>query len=208
MIDARTTAAGLLRVGLWMVITPFAHAAENAAGLSVTDAVVKAVNSAVGNNVFNRHQLSKDGSIRPNYFRRVEVLGEKRPDGSIRVLFSLPTSSRIVAEGRMATQKLLEVRFTGGAPTMESFATDSAAISEEDDARFCRGVASVLRQRKELQGRQGELDRKRSEFAVTVSKRESGQLFVNMERIPYVLGGHTGYVVSAKGEVVRVIRGR
>jgi hypothetical protein len=183
-------------------------AAEGAAGLSAAEAVIKAADIAVGKNIFNRHQLAKDESIRPNHFRRVEILSERQPDGLTHVLFSLPISSRIVSQGRMATRELLEVRFSGAAPDIEAFAADQAGISKEDDARFCQAVASVLRHRKKLHRTQTQLNGNRIEFAVAVSKRENGELFVNIERIAYLPGGHTGYLVSAKDEVLRVFPGR
>lgn len=208
MITTRTLTAICTGAGLcWTALAPGAVAADGASGLSATDAIVKATEVAIGHHVFNRHQPLKDGSIRPNRFRRVEVLAERHDDGSVRVLFSLPISSKVVSKGRMATQKLLEIRFTNTDPSTKRFSVDGDAISKGDDVRFCRALAAVLRKSNPPSGRRSKDHDNHVEFAVTISRRDGEELFLTVERVPYLPGGHTGYVVSKENEVLRVLRG-
>lgn len=212
MIITRTVAGGFMGAGLCcLVFISVAPGAEVGAVPSVGDAIVRAVDVAARHHVFSLPRRSKDGAIRPNHFRRVEVLSEKERDGAVRVLFSLPDSSKIVAKGRMATTKILEVRFTGDKPNVKPFKSsvvDKDAISAERDARFSRAVAAVLRKRSESSRKKPTTAPDRIELAVSISERDNKELFVLIERIPYLPGGHTGYVVSAENKVLRRLPGR
>lgn len=121
----------------------------------------------------------------------VEIAASKQPDGSVKVLFSVPTSNVMVTAGRKATEPICEVNFTRAGATVELHCKpdhhkpdprDSESNSESL-ARAASTVCSGLREDDEMA------------FAIGVSQETDG-FFVMTERIPYTPGGHTGYKVS------------
>jgi hypothetical protein len=187
-------------------LIPGTTADESGAELTVNEAIARAFDMSSGHNIFNRNVV-KNGEVLPNNFRRIQVSGEKQADGSIVVRFSLPVSSAIDSEGRLATERLLEVSFTAGREDVRVCAADPDVVNEADEEQFLRALGAVLCSRKPpLETKRAETGN-RIEFGVMISRLEQG-LLVLVERIPYEFGGHTGYTISKDNKILRIGRGR
>ena len=155
---------------------------------SIKEAILKAIDRSKGQNLFAQ--------------RSVEIAASKQPDGSLKVLFSVPTSNVMVTAGRKATKLVYEVVFIRGGVATEPHAEPDHERPDPGDfepnshslARAASAVCSQLREEDEM------------EFAVRVSQEADG-FFVVIERIPYRPGSHTGYRVSKDFEIKDTLPG-
>ena len=151
---------------------------------SVKEAISKAIDHT------RAHQLFLSKSI--------EIAATKEPDGTVKVVFSRPTSDIIAAEGRLPTKRIVEVQFTEeDVPPTQPEHEEKAEARERADAlaNAARAVCSKLAARDKM------------EFAVSASKNYGG-FFVLVESIPYTPGAHRLYKLSKDFQVVREIGGR
>jgi hypothetical protein len=130
--------------------------------------------------------------------KRIEIAAAKEPDGTVKVVFSGPTSDVIAAEGRLPIKPIVAVRFTEmDVPAAQPEKKGQAESQERADAlaKAVRAVCSRLAVADKM------------EFAVTAGKDDGG-FTVLVERIPYTPGAHTLYQISSDFEVVNVFAGR
>lgn len=130
--------------------------------------------------------------------KSIEIAATKEPDGTVKVVFSRPTSDIIATEGRLPIKPIVEVQFTEkDVPATPPEQKGQAELQERADAlaKAVRAVCSEVAV--------GD----KEEFAVSATK-DDGAFSVFVERIPYTPGGHTLYQVSNDFEVVSVHRGR
>ncbi len=176
---------------VWLVVGVFSASSCSESDQptpSVRDALLKAIEHTKTEDLFSNES--------------VEIAASKQTDGSVKVLFSVPTSSVIVADGRLATKLLTEVRVTtkdvvskhhGKSEEKRSKGQTSAAKSEA----LSQAAAAVCVDFSESDP---------MEFAIKVS--EDGEGFsVLFQCVPYMPGGHTLYKVSNKFKVLDTIGG-
>ncbi|MGH7137857.1 MAG: hypothetical protein ACREHD_19070 [Pirellulales bacterium] len=151
---------------------------------TVKEAIAKAIDHT------KAHQLFLNKSI--------EIAAAKEPDGTVKVVFSRPTSDIIEAEGRLPVKPIVAVRFTQmDVPATQPEKMGQAELQERADAlaKAVRAVCSRLAVADKM------------EFAVRAAKDDGG-FSVLVERIPYTPGAHTLYQISSDFEVVNVFSGR
>jgi hypothetical protein len=130
----------------------------------------------------------------------VEIAAARRPDGSVRVAFSLPVSQVIVAEGRMATKLEDETIFTARSAShvrRYEHGTEDPPVKPSTSESLARAVRTVCGQLSEAEA---------MEFAVSVSEEPDG-FSVLVTGIPYTPGGHTLYRLSRDFAIVGVVPG-
>jgi hypothetical protein len=158
--------------------------------------------------LFSQPIVLKGRDPDPNFvvYKSAEILGLKEPDGTVKVVFSRPTSEVMVTAGRKATAKLLEVNFTKTgviSRSIESAGKDNRQPVNADarEARFCKAIIAVC-----ARLRNGD----KSEFAVGVAEDKNSRkhkLTVMVERVPYTPGGHTLYIMSNDMKVAEIAPG-
>jgi hypothetical protein len=129
--------------------------------------------------------------------KSIEIAATKEPDGTVKVVFSRPTSDIIATEGRLPIKPVVEVQFTEkDVPATRPEQKRQAELQQRADAlaKAVRAVCSEVAVGDKV------------EFAVRASKDEDG-FSVLVERIPYTPGAHTLYQVSNRFEIVDVSPG-
>ena len=172
-------------------------ASDSSSNLTVKAALIRAVGLSQGHNIFNIYDAQKDGTLLRDRFRDIEIRAERNSDGSVTVAFSRPLSHVMVSVGRKPTIKMLEVIVAPSSSTSKelNLPSDKEEVSKRDEDRLCAAIAIALEQ-----------DLKENpviEVAVGTMMRDNG-LTVFIERIPYMPGGHTTYIISEKNEIEEV----
>ena len=179
---------------LWLVVGVFFASScsqSDQPAPSMRDAILKAIEHTKTEDLFSNES--------------VEVSASKQSDGSVKVLFSVPTSNFIADHGRFPTKPLMEVRVTAkGAVSMhhdkseKKTSKDQGPVAKSES--LAKAAAAVCADFSESDPSDP------MEFAIDVSEDSEG-FSVLYKCVPYMPGGFTLYKVSSEFKVLEAIPG-